>query len=175
MYTWFTGQYTWYSWECSYGLHPTNLDKFAPLNVVCYGHTRTESICEVFSPYKCSLYTGPHKLRPTMDNLSELVQTNAFQTSPTPLPSSLEYVRNYWLVRCSSQVKISLQVMVILMAQLTNIPSWWRLGHENISTAILPLPLIQEEQLSVTGTGGHFHNYSIPSVIITDGTDVPLE
>ena len=25
----------------------------------------------------------------------------------------------------------------------------WRLGHENISTAILPLPLIQEEQLSV--------------------------
>ena len=27
----------------------------------------------------------------------------------------------------------------------------WRLGHENISTAILPLPLIQEEQLSVIG------------------------
>ena len=27
----------------------------------------------------------------------------------------------------------------------------WRLGHENISTAILPLPLIQREQLSVTG------------------------
>ena len=27
----------------------------------------------------------------------------------------------------------------------------WRLGHENISTAILPLQLIQEEQLSVTG------------------------
>ena len=27
----------------------------------------------------------------------------------------------------------------------------WRLGHENISTASLPLPLIQEEQLSVTG------------------------
>ena len=27
----------------------------------------------------------------------------------------------------------------------------WRLGHENISTAILPLPLIQEEELSVTG------------------------
>ena len=27
----------------------------------------------------------------------------------------------------------------------------WRLGHENISTAILPLPLIQEEQLSDTG------------------------
>ena len=27
----------------------------------------------------------------------------------------------------------------------------WRLGHENISTAILPLPLIQEGQLSVTG------------------------
>ena len=27
----------------------------------------------------------------------------------------------------------------------------WRLGHENISTAILPLPLFQEEQLSVTG------------------------
>ena len=27
----------------------------------------------------------------------------------------------------------------------------WRLGHENISTATLPLPLIQEEQLSVTG------------------------
>ena len=27
----------------------------------------------------------------------------------------------------------------------------WRLGHENISTAILPLPPIQEEQLSVTG------------------------
>ena len=26
-----------------------------------------------------------------------------------------------------------------------------RLGHENISTTILPLPLIQEEQLSVTG------------------------
>ena len=26
----------------------------------------------------------------------------------------------------------------------------WRLGHESISTAILPLPLIQEEQLSVT-------------------------
>ena len=29
----------------------------------------------------------------------------------------------------------------------------WRLGHENISMAILPLPLIQEEQLSVTGEG----------------------
>ena len=27
----------------------------------------------------------------------------------------------------------------------------WRLGHENISTAILPLPLIQEEQLLVAG------------------------
>ena len=27
----------------------------------------------------------------------------------------------------------------------------WRLGHKNISTGILPLPLIQEEQLSVTG------------------------
>ena len=27
----------------------------------------------------------------------------------------------------------------------------WRFGHENISMAILPLPLIQEEQLSVTG------------------------
>ena len=27
----------------------------------------------------------------------------------------------------------------------------WRLGHENISMAILPLPLIQEKQLSVTG------------------------
>ena len=27
----------------------------------------------------------------------------------------------------------------------------WRLGHEHISTAILSLPLIQEEQLSVTG------------------------
>ena len=27
----------------------------------------------------------------------------------------------------------------------------WRLGHEKKSTAILPLPLIQEEQLSVTG------------------------
>ena len=27
----------------------------------------------------------------------------------------------------------------------------WRLSHEKISTAILPLPLIQEEQLSVTG------------------------
>ena len=27
----------------------------------------------------------------------------------------------------------------------------WTLGHEKISMAILPLPLIQEEQLSVTG------------------------
>ena len=27
----------------------------------------------------------------------------------------------------------------------------WRLGHEKISTAILPPPLIQDEQLSVTG------------------------
>ena len=27
----------------------------------------------------------------------------------------------------------------------------WRLGHEKNSTAILPLPLIQEDQLSVTG------------------------
>ena len=27
----------------------------------------------------------------------------------------------------------------------------WRLGHKKISTAILPLLLIQEEQLSVTG------------------------
>ena len=27
----------------------------------------------------------------------------------------------------------------------------WRLGHENISMAILPLPLIHEEPLSVTG------------------------
>ena len=29
----------------------------------------------------------------------------------------------------------------------------WRLGHENFSTAILLLPLIQEEQLTVTGEG----------------------
>ena len=27
----------------------------------------------------------------------------------------------------------------------------WRLGHEKISTAVLPLPLIQKEQLSVAG------------------------
>ena len=27
----------------------------------------------------------------------------------------------------------------------------WRFGHETISTAILPLPLIQEEHLSVNG------------------------
>ena len=27
----------------------------------------------------------------------------------------------------------------------------WRLGHEKNSVTILPLPLIQEEQLSVTG------------------------
>ena len=27
----------------------------------------------------------------------------------------------------------------------------WRLAHEKISTSIRPLPLIQEEQLSVTG------------------------
>ena len=27
----------------------------------------------------------------------------------------------------------------------------WRLGHEKISMAILPLPLIQEEQSSVAG------------------------
>ena len=27
----------------------------------------------------------------------------------------------------------------------------WRLGHEKICTAIFPLPLILEEQLSVTG------------------------
>ena len=27
----------------------------------------------------------------------------------------------------------------------------WGLGHEKISAAILPLPLIQEEQLSVAG------------------------
>ena len=27
----------------------------------------------------------------------------------------------------------------------------WSFGHENISTAILPLPLIQEEHLSVNG------------------------
>ena len=27
----------------------------------------------------------------------------------------------------------------------------WRFGHETFSTAILPLPIIQEEQLSATG------------------------
>ena len=27
----------------------------------------------------------------------------------------------------------------------------WRLGHEKISAAIFPLPLIEEEQLSVSG------------------------
>ena len=27
----------------------------------------------------------------------------------------------------------------------------WRIGHEKISMAILPFPLFQEEQLSVTG------------------------
>ena len=52
----------------------------APQIVVRYWHTRTDSICEVFSLYKCSLYTLPHMLRPTMDTLSELVQTNTFQT-----------------------------------------------------------------------------------------------
>ena len=35
-------------------------------------------------------------------------------------------------------------------AQVRDIRSW-RLGHEKKSTAILPLPLIQEKQLSVTG------------------------
>ena len=30
----------------------------------------------------------------------------------------------------------------------------WRLGHEKISTAILPLPLVQEEQLLVNCLGG---------------------
>ena len=31
------------------------------------------------------------------------------------------------------------------------VPSSWRLGHKKNSTAILPLPLIQEEQFSVNG------------------------
>ena len=60
--------------------------KSAPQNVVRYGHTRTNSICEMFSPNKCSRYTWTHMLRPTMDTLSKLVQTNTFQTPPTPLP-----------------------------------------------------------------------------------------
>ena len=63
--------------------------KSASQNVVRYGHTRTGSICEVFSPYKSSLYTRPHKLMPTMDTLSKLMQTSTFQTSPTTLPSSV--------------------------------------------------------------------------------------
>ena len=34
---------------------------------------------------------------------------------------------------------------------ILSMPLLWTLGHENISTSMLPLPLIQEEQLSVTG------------------------
>ena len=101
--------------------------KCAPQNVVLYGHTHTDSICEVFSPCKCSLYTRPHKLRPTMDILSKLVQTSTFQTPPTPLRPSVEYVRRYRLAMCSSQVKISPQVMAVLTAQLTNTLSWERM------------------------------------------------
>ena len=96
-----------YSWECSYGLHHTNLHpRTLQRPDIRYGHIRTDSICEVFSPYKCSLYTRPHKFRPTMDTLSKLVQTSTFQTPPTPLYPSVEYVRRYRLARCSSQVKI---------------------------------------------------------------------
>ena len=100
--------------------------KSAPQNVVRYGHTCTDSVYEVFSSYKCSLYTRPHKVRPTIDTLSKLVQTSTFQTPPTPLRPSVEYLRRYRLARCSSQMKISPQVMTVLTAQLTNTLSWER-------------------------------------------------
>ena len=53
--------------------------------------------------------------------------------------TSLDQKRVRWHVSCS---EFDPHVRHILSR---------RLGHENISTAILPHPLIQEEQLSVTG------------------------
>ena len=76
---------------------------------------KSDSNCAVFS-----LYTRPHKLRPTMVTLSKLVQTSTFQTPPTPLPLSVDYVRIYRLVSYSSQMKFSPQVMAVLIAQRTN-------------------------------------------------------
>ena len=39
----------------------------------------------------------------------------------------------------------------------------WRFGHENISTAILPISLIQKEQLSVTGKECALSTGKLPS------------
>ena len=47
-------------------------------------------------------------------------------------------------------VSLGMQVIPNSIPTVWHILSWI-LGHENISSAILPLPLIQEEQLSVTG------------------------
>ena len=52
---------------------------------------------------------------------------------------------------CPNQITILVAMATYSYHWLTMGKLLWRLGHENISTAILPLRLIQEEQLSVTG------------------------
>ena len=44
----------------------------------------------------------------------------------------------------------------------------WRLGHENISTAIPPLPLIQEEQLSITGQRSALSTGKLPRRLVQE-------
>ena len=63
-------------------------------------------------------------------------------------PSS--HKRRPGAVARSEASSLGMQAAPSSMPDVRHILSW-RLGHENISTAILPLPLIQEEQLSVTG------------------------
>ena len=70
-----------------------------------------------------------------------------FNTNPR-FPPFLLYVRcksGVIFIRRSFRDALGIQA-----AHVRHILSW-RLGHENISVAILPLSLIQEEQLSVTG------------------------
>ena len=62
-------------------------------------------------------------------NHGRFVQTCAnkyFSNTSYPLCPSVEYIRRYRLARCSSQVKISPQVMAVRAAQLTNTLSWER-------------------------------------------------
>ena len=63
-------------------------------------------------------------------------------------------VSYYWrrpgAIARSEACSLGMQAAPVFDPHVWHIPSW-RLAHENISTAILCLPLIQEEQLSVTG------------------------
>ena len=107
------------------------------------------------------LWTISNKLLSMVNTIVELHGLSLMQLL---IISSLTSVSRY-VSYCEASIAISIVswgecIVAALFAWHASGPEFdphirhilsWRLDHENISTAILPLPLIQEEQLSVTG------------------------